>query len=76
MESNLLGITLAVLTLFEELIETEIDPIRSETSAIAIKHPFSKNKNFIKNILPLSDFAVLITNIFDSLFCISMDRPL
>ncbi len=31
-ESNLLGITFAVLTLFEELIEIETDPILSESS--------------------------------------------
>jgi ABC-type thiamin/hydroxymethylpyrimidine transport system permease subunit len=40
MESNLLGITFAVLTLFEELMETEIDPILLEPSANEIKHPF------------------------------------
>jgi hypothetical protein len=39
-ESNLLGITLAVLTLFEELIETESDPILLEPSANERKHPF------------------------------------
>ena len=37
---NLLGITLAVLIWFEELIETEIDPILSEDSDTEIKHPF------------------------------------
>jgi hypothetical protein len=39
-ESNLLGITLAVLTLFEELMETQSDPILSEPSVSEIKHPF------------------------------------
>ena len=39
-ESNLLGITLAVLTLFEELMETHSDPILSEPSVNEIKHPF------------------------------------
>jgi ABC-type thiamin/hydroxymethylpyrimidine transport system permease subunit len=39
-ESNLLGITFAVLTLFEELMETEIDPILLEPSVNEIKHPF------------------------------------
>jgi hypothetical protein len=39
-ESNLLGITLAVLILFEEFMETEIEPILLEPSTNAIKHPF------------------------------------
>jgi hypothetical protein len=39
-ESNLLGMTLAVLTLFEELMETQSDPILSEPSVSEIKHPF------------------------------------
>jgi hypothetical protein len=40
-ELNLLGITLAVLTLFEELMETHSDPILSEEPSVnEIKHPF------------------------------------
>jgi len=39
-ESYLLGITFAVLTLLEEVIETYKDPIRFEPSATTIKHPF------------------------------------
>jgi hypothetical protein len=45
-ESNLLGITFAVLTPFDVLIETERAPILSLSSVKAIKHPFSKGKNF------------------------------
>jgi hypothetical protein len=36
----LLGITFAVLILFDELIEIEMDPSASEPSCKAIKHPF------------------------------------
>jgi hypothetical protein len=39
-ELSLLGITLAVLILFEELIETETDPILSEFSDTETKQPF------------------------------------
>jgi hypothetical protein len=39
-ESYLLGITFAVLTLLEEVIETYSDPIRFEPSATTIKQPF------------------------------------
>ena len=46
MESCLLGITLAVLILFDELIETEIDPKASEPSSNAIKQPFWKERYF------------------------------
>lgn len=52
-ESYLLGITLAVLTLLEELIETESDPILSEPSANRIKSPFSNETNFKEKILLL-----------------------
>jgi hypothetical protein len=37
---NLLGITLAVLTLLEALIDTEIDPILLRDSDTEIKQPF------------------------------------
>jgi hypothetical protein len=40
MELNLLGITLAVLTLLEVLIDTEIDPILLRDSDTEIKQPF------------------------------------
>jgi hypothetical protein len=40
MESCLLGITFAVLILFDELIEIETDPRALEPSSITIKHPF------------------------------------
>jgi hypothetical protein len=39
-ESYLLGITFAVLTLLADAIETYRDPIRFESSATIIKHPF------------------------------------
>jgi hypothetical protein len=39
-ESTLLGITLALLILFDELIEIEMDPKASDPSSNAIKHPF------------------------------------
>jgi hypothetical protein len=44
MESCLLGIIFALLTLFEELIEIETDPNASEPSSNAIKHPFWKDR--------------------------------
>jgi len=40
MESYLLGITFAVLILFDELIEIETDPRALEPSCITIKQPF------------------------------------
>jgi hypothetical protein len=39
-ESCLLGITFAVLTLLEEVTETYKDPIRFDPSATMIKQPF------------------------------------
>ncbi len=44
MESCLLGITFAVLILFDELIEIETDPKASEPSSNAIKQPFWKER--------------------------------
>ena len=48
MESCLLGITLAVLILFDELIEIETDPKASEPSSNAIKQPFWKKDTLHK----------------------------
>lgn len=64
-ESNLLGITFAVLTPFDVLIETERAPILSLSSVKAIKHPFRKGKNFTRKILRLSDLAERTINVLD-----------
>jgi hypothetical protein len=52
-ESYLLGITLAVLLLLDDKIETEIAPIWSESSDIKIKHPLEKGTYFMTKVLPL-----------------------
>jgi hypothetical protein len=67
--SYLLGITFAVLTLLEELIEIEIEPIRSELSATAMKHPFAKDKYFMMKLL-FSELRVFTTNLSEPTFCI------
>src|SRR5919202_6643226 len=67
---NLLGITLAVLTVLEELIDTEIDPILSEDSDIEIKHPFSNIRNFTIKFRLLADIIVLRVNSSNPLSCI------
>jgi hypothetical protein len=46
MELYLLGITVAVLVLFEELIEMVSDPILSAPSATWINNPFSNEIHF------------------------------
>jgi hypothetical protein len=46
-ESNLLGITIADVTLFDRLDAIVTDPILLEFSDIMIKHPFSKKIDFI-----------------------------
>lgn len=60
-ESYLLGITLAVLLLFDEEMETEIAPIWSESSDIKIMHPLETGMYLMKKFLPLLDFRVLST---------------
>ena len=60
-ESYLLGITLAVLLLLEDEMETEIAPIRSESSDINIMHPLETGTYLMMNFLPLLDFKVLST---------------
>jgi hypothetical protein len=52
-ESYLLGITLAVLLLFDEEMETEIAPIWSESSDIKIKHPLETGMYLMTKFLPL-----------------------
>jgi hypothetical protein len=52
-ESYLLGITLAVLLLFDDEMETEIAPIWSEFSDIKIMHPFETGIYLITKFLPL-----------------------
>ena len=42
-ESYLLGITFAVFTLFDALMEMDIAPIRGSSSDITTKQPFEKN---------------------------------
>jgi hypothetical protein len=46
MELYLLGITVAVLVLFEELIEIVSDPILSAPSPTRINNPFSNEMHF------------------------------
>jgi hypothetical protein len=50
-EWYLLGITVAVLLLFEELIETVKEPILSDPSATMINSPFSNETHFKVNDL-------------------------
>ena len=67
---NLLGITLAVLIWLEELIDTEIDPILSNDSDTEIKHPFSYDRNFIRNVLLSFDVIIRVVNALCPPFCI------
>jgi hypothetical protein len=46
-ESNLLGITIADVTLFDKVDAIVTDPILLEFSDIMIKHQFSKNIDLI-----------------------------
>jgi hypothetical protein len=50
-ESNLLGIIIADVTLFDILDDMVMDPILLEFSDTMIKHPFSKKINFIRMVL-------------------------
>jgi hypothetical protein len=50
-ELYLLGITVAVLLLFEELIETVNDPILFAPSATTINNPFSNETHFRVKVL-------------------------
>ena len=52
-ESYLLGITLAVLLLFDEEMETEIAPIWLESSDIKIMHPLETGIYLMTKFLPL-----------------------
>jgi hypothetical protein len=52
-ESCLLGITLAVLLLLDDEMETEIAPIRSESSDINTKHPLETGTYLMAKFLPL-----------------------
>jgi hypothetical protein len=60
-ESYLLGITLAVLLLLEDEMETEIAPIWSESSDIKIMQPLETGTYLMTKFLPLWDFKVLST---------------
>ena len=60
-ESYLLGITLAVLLLLEDEMETEIAPIWSESSDIKIMQPLETGTYLMTKFLPLWDFRVLST---------------
>jgi hypothetical protein len=61
-ESYLLGITLAVLLLLDEEMETEIAPIWwSESSDIRIMHPLETGTYLMMKFLPLWDLRVLST---------------
>jgi hypothetical protein len=52
-ESYLLGITLAVLLLLDDEMETEIAPIWSESSDIKIMHPLETGTYLMMKFLPL-----------------------
>ena len=52
-ESYLLGITLAVLHLLDDEIETEIAPIWSESSDIKMMHPLETGTYLMTKFLPL-----------------------
>jgi hypothetical protein len=56
----------AVLLLFEELIETVNDPILSAPSITPINNPFSNEMHFKVNDFPLSVVIFLISNPFVS----------
>jgi hypothetical protein len=60
-ESYLLGITLAVLLLLDDEMETEIAPIWSESSDIKIMQPLETDTYLMTKFLPLWDFRVLST---------------
>ena len=75
-ESYLLGITFAVLTLLEEVIETYKDPIRFEPSATTIKQPFWKDKNFMIKILVLGALTVRAMSASDPSSCITKNQSL
>jgi hypothetical protein len=61
-ESYLLGITLAVLLLLDDEMETEIAPIWwSESSDIRIMLPLEMGTYLMMKFLPLWDFRVLST---------------
>ena len=60
-ESYLLGITLAVLLLLDDEMETEITPIWSESSDIKIMQPLETGTYLMTKFLPLWDFRVLST---------------
>ncbi len=62
MELYLLGITVAVLVLFEELIETVNDPILSAPSDTRINNPFSNEIHFRSKDFWLLVFTFLMTN--------------
>ena len=64
MELYLLGITVAVLVLFEELIEIVNDPILSAPSATRINSPFSNEIHFRSKDFWLLVFTFLMTNPF------------
>ena len=74
MELCLLGITVAVLILFEDEIETYIAPTLFEPSETIIKQPFSKASNFIKKFLVLDVVTVLERSEFDLSFGAVNDR--
>jgi hypothetical protein len=61
-ESYLLGITLAVLLLLDDEMETEIAPIWwSESSDIRIMHPLETGTYLMMKFLPLCEVRVLST---------------
>src|ERR671932_933146 len=60
-ESCLLGIILALLTLFDALMAIETAPIRASPSFIMIKHPFWKKIEQRKKSLPVLELTILLT---------------
>jgi hypothetical protein len=60
-ESYLLGMTLAVLILLDELIPIETAPIRAWPSVITIKQPFRKKVMIRKKLREVLWLTILVT---------------
>src|ERR671929_2236239 len=60
-ESYLVGITLAVLTLFDALMAIETAPMRGSPSVIVIKHPFWKKIVHREKSRPVLSLTILFT---------------
>jgi len=66
-ESYLLGMILAVLTLFDALIAIETAPMRGSPSVMTTKHPFWKKIVQREKSRPVLWLTILLTRISGSL---------